>query len=110
MELFDRLDVGRLPICLACLSFVAIPLGDGDEREAKRWARRMTPDIWHEGLAGPALAAMHAAVAEGVEGAAAALADLEANGGRSKTARELVLYLAADADRRMKKALAAHLN
>ena len=29
------LDVGRLPICHACLSFVSLPLHDGDEREAK---------------------------------------------------------------------------
>jgi len=29
------LDVDRIPICRACLSFVSIPLGHGEEREAR---------------------------------------------------------------------------
>ena len=32
-----------------------MPLADGDEREALSWARTMTPDLWHEGLAEYAL-------------------------------------------------------
>ena len=44
------LDLDDTPICLACLSFVALPLGSGDEREARSWARRMSLDIWAEGL------------------------------------------------------------
>ena len=90
------LDLGHVGICHACLSFVAFPLDAGDERKARSWARRMTPDLWAEGLAGPALAAAERAARDGVEGAATALADLERNGGRSAVARAIVLRLAAD--------------
>lgn len=90
------LDLGHVGICHACLSFVAFPLDGGDVREARSWARRMTSDLWHEGLAEPALAAMRDAADAGIEGAAAALADLERNGGRSAVARAIVLRLAAD--------------
>lgn len=90
------LDVSRTPICYACLSFVSFPLDEGDEREARSWARRMTPFIWEEGLAEPALAAVRKARAAGVPRAAACLADLEERGGRSVVARAIVLRLAAD--------------
>ena len=50
-----ELDLDDTPICLACLSFVSLPLGSGDEREARSWTRRMTYDIWHEGLEQPAM-------------------------------------------------------
>jgi hypothetical protein len=40
------IDVRRANVCLACLSFVSWPVGEGDEREALSWARRMTPDPW----------------------------------------------------------------
>src|SRR5829696_2896895 len=94
------LDVGRLPICYACLSFVSFPLDRGDEREAISWARKMTPDIWHEGLGEPALEAVGRARDAGVMGAEAALADLDRAGGRSAVARAIVLRLAADLARR----------
>ncbi|HVM56729.1 MAG TPA: hypothetical protein VMT74_04630, partial [Gaiellaceae bacterium] len=76
--------------------FVSFPLGAGDEREARRQARTMTPNLWAEGLADPALAAVRAARAAGVAGAGEALADLERNGGRSAVARAIVLRLAAE--------------
>jgi hypothetical protein len=44
-----ELNVQDIPICLACLSFVALPIGSGDEREARSWARRMAADLWAEG-------------------------------------------------------------
>ncbi len=90
------LDVSRTGICYACLSLVSMPLDAGDEREAKSWARRMTPDIWEEGLAGHALAAVRRARDQGVPHAGHALADLEERGGRSVVARAIVLRLAAD--------------
>ena len=90
------LDLGHIGICHACLSFVSLPLAAGDEREARSWARRMTPDLWEEGLAGPALAAVRDAAAGGVAGAEAALADLEEKGGRSAVARAIVLRLATE--------------
>src|SRR5215218_6996765 len=90
------LDIHRIPVCYACLSFVSFPLDAGDERKAKSWARRMTADIWDEGLAEPALAAVRRARDEAVPDAAAALDDLERKGGRSGVARGIVLRLAAD--------------
>jgi hypothetical protein len=94
------LDVGRTGICYACLSFVSFPLDAGDEREARSWARRMTPFIWEEGLAEHALEAVRKARDDGVAGAEACLADLEARGGRSVVARAIVLRLAADLTQR----------
>jgi hypothetical protein len=89
-------DVGAVPICYACLSFVSFPLDLGDEREAVLWARRMTPDLWHEGLAEYAFAALADARERGLRDAEAALAELEEKHGRSSVARALVLALAAD--------------
>ena len=100
MSLFDDLDVDRIGICQACLSFVSMPLGEGDMKAAKREARTMTPILWDEGLAEPTLAAARRAAANGVDGAQKALDDLECNGGRSSTARAIVLQLAAQQDRR----------
>ncbi len=90
------LDLARMTVCHACLSFVSMPLDAGDVEEARGWARRMTPFIWEEGLAEPALAAVRKAHAAGVPGADACLADLETRGGRSVVARAIVLRLAAD--------------
>jgi len=90
------LDVDGAGICHACLSFVAFPLDDGDEREASRAARRMTPVLWEEGLAETALAAVRAARAAGVPDADEALRELEWKGGDSALARAIVLRLAAD--------------
>ena len=62
-ELAARLDlnVHDIPICLACLSFVALPIGQGDERGARSWARRMAPDLWAEGLEQPVRLALRRA-------------------------------------------------
>jgi hypothetical protein len=72
------LDVERLPICQACLCLV----------RNRHDAISMTPHIWEEGLRDPALEAVRRS------GDVAALADLEAKGGRSRTARLIVLELA----------------
>jgi hypothetical protein len=88
--------VNAIGICHACLSFVSFPLDDGDKREAKRQARTMTPILWEEGLAEPALAAVRKAQRDGVPNAADAIDELERNGGRSAVARAIVLRLAAD--------------
>jgi hypothetical protein len=95
-----ELDVGAARICYACLSFVSIPLAEGDAREALGWARRMTPDLWHEGLAEYALATVRTARDAGIRDAPAALVDLELNGQDSAIARALVTALAADLTRR----------
>jgi hypothetical protein len=89
------LDVDRIGICQACLSFVSMSLGD--PKETRRWLFEMTPWIWDEGLREPALEAVR------TSGDAAALADLEAKGGRSKTARAIVLELARQQDERARR-------
>jgi hypothetical protein len=94
------LDLSRTQVCYACLSFVSSPLEKGDLRAARGWARRMTPSIWEEGLAEPALAAVRKARDAGLRGAGDALAELERTGGRSAVARAIVLRLAADLTRR----------
>jgi len=90
------LDLDDTPICLACLSFVALPLGSGDEREARSWARRMSFDIWAEGLEQPALLALRRARDEGISDAEAGLADVGERGGRSLMAQGIVWHLAGD--------------
>jgi hypothetical protein len=99
-ELAARLDlnVHDTPICLACLSFVAVPIGSGDEAEAARSARRMAPDLWAEGLEQPVRLALRRARDAGVPDADAAILDVEARGPRSATVRAIVLRLGRDLD------------
>jgi hypothetical protein len=97
-----EIDVDDVAICHACLSFVSIPLGRGDERGAARAAVRITPDLWEEGLALPARLAVERAQADGIPGADAGLADLAARQGRSVMARAIVRRLAADLSARAK--------
>lgn len=96
------LDVDRLPICPACLSFVSMSLED--PKEARHWCFQMTPAIWDEGLREPALEAVRRS------GDAAALADLESKGGRSKTARAIVMELARQQDEHVRRRWAAMQN
>ena len=102
------LDLERTPVCLACLSFVSGSLRDGDEREARSWARRMTPFIWEEGLAEPALRAVRKARLAGVGAAGECLADLEERGGRSVVARAIVLRLGAELAERERLVFGLH--
>lgn len=98
------LDVG---VCHACLSFVSLALAGGDPRDVARETRRMTPYLWDEGLAEPALAAVRRACELGMAGAETALADLEDRGGRSSVARAIVRRLAEDLHRRASTELRA---
>lgn len=96
------LDVDRIGICQACLSFVSMSLDD--PKEARHWAFEMTPFLWDEGLREPALEAVR------MLGDHEALADLEANGGRSRTARAIVMHLARQQDERARRAWRAMQN
>lgn len=89
------LDLDRIPICAACLSFVSMSLDD--PREARHWCVEMTPFLWEEGLREPALEAVRRS------GDEQALADLEARGGRSRTARAIVMELARQQDEQAKR-------
>lgn len=87
-------------ICHACLCFVSFAIDRGDEREVQRQVRKMTPDLWHDGLDTQAFAAVRTACAAGVPDADQALADLEARGGRGVVARAIVRRLAGELARR----------
>jgi hypothetical protein len=91
------LDAG---ICLACLSFVSSALDGGDPGEIARQIRRMTPALWEDGLAEPALAAVRRACELGVRDAEDALADLELRRGGSSVAHAIVRRLAEELCRR----------
>jgi hypothetical protein len=89
-----QIELSLAGVCLACLSFVAFPLDDGDEREVARQLRVMTPDLWADGLDFQAFAAVRGACGRGVRDGPAALAELESLGPRSVIAREIVRRLA----------------
>jgi hypothetical protein len=96
-----RLDLDlNAGICHACLSLVSFALDGGDAAEIARQVRRITPDLWEEGLAELALGSVRRACERGVLDAHAALDDLERNAGRSHTARAIVRRLAETLSRR----------
>jgi hypothetical protein len=90
--LAERLEIPLDGICLACLSFVSSAVRGGDERDVSTWVRRMTPDLWHDGLDEIAFRHVGSAAADDAE-AAEALADLERDGARSGVARAIVLEM-----------------
>lgn len=85
-----ELDFLSAGICLACLTFVAFPLDLGDEREARREARRIAPDLWAEGLELAVLQALERAKADGVAGAAEAIDDVQRQAWRSPVVQAIV--------------------
>jgi hypothetical protein len=91
-ELELDLNVG---VCHACLSFVSFALDD-TPAACNGKVRQMTPVLWDEGLAEPALAAVRSACERGVPYADLALADLELRGGSSGVARAIVRRLARE--------------
>ena len=99
------LDVFELGICHACLSFVAFPLDDGDEREVARAVREFAPILWEEGLALPLQDALERARRRGVPGAEAAIADVWRCGPRAPIVADVIRGLAADLTRRTRQAL-----
>ncbi len=90
------LDLDDCEVCLACLSFVSLPLGAGDERGARSGARQMSHHIWAEGLEQPALLALRRACDEGILDADDGVADANENGGRSLMAQAIVWHLGGD--------------
>jgi hypothetical protein len=89
-----RLEIPFDGICLACLSFVTSAIHGGDPRDVSLWVRRMTPDLWHDGLDEIALEHVVRLCDREDEDALEAHADLERDGPRSVVARAIVLELA----------------
>jgi hypothetical protein len=90
------LDVDDLAICHACLSFVSFAVDSGDAREVTAWTRRMAPDLWAEGLAGPVRMALRRAQERGVANADEAIRLVDEKGERSAVVHAIVRKLAAD--------------
>ena len=89
-----ELDVMTAGICLPCLTFVAFPLDSGDERQARREARKLTPILWQEGLELTVLVALETAKRDGVSGASEAMEDVRLQGSRSPVVGAIVWRLA----------------
>ena len=89
------LDVGLDGgVCLACLSIVAWTIRAGTPAQVRGALCSITPDLWYDGLAEIALAAVREAARRGVPDAAAALGELEVRGARRGVARAIVRRLA----------------
>ena len=83
-----RLDVGLdSGVCLACVGIVCMAMDGGDPAEIRRELRAMSPDIWMDGLAEPALAAVRAAHGRGDPDAQAALEELNAEAAAARLRR-----------------------
>lgn len=95
-ELADRLelDLYAAGVCLPCLTFAAFPLDSGDERTARREARKLAPDLWAEGLELTTLVALETARRDGVEGAVEAIEDVARDGWRAPVVHAIVWRLA----------------
>ena len=103
-----ELDLRR--VCPLCLSFVVDPLEHGDADGAARALRRMTPEIWDDGLLAQALFAMRRLADGGIPHAREALAELERRGGRSHVARAIVRRLAVELAQAIRRQSQAALN
>jgi hypothetical protein len=89
-----ELDVMTAGVCLPCLTFVAFPLDSGDERWARREARKLAPVLWQEGLELALLLALESAKRDGIAGAGAAIDDVRAHGPKSPVVEAAVWRLA----------------
>jgi hypothetical protein len=81
-------------VCLACLTFVAFPLDSGDERTARREARKLAPNLWAEGLELTTMLALETARRDGVAGAAEAVEEVRQARWRSPVVHAIVWRLA----------------
>lgn len=81
-------------VCLACLTFVAFPLDSGDERTARREARKLAPDLWAEGLELTVMLALENARRDGVPGAREAIETVRCHGPRSLVVQDVIWRLA----------------
>jgi hypothetical protein len=104
------LDLGRIPICYPCLSFVSMAIDNGDEPKIRGATVEFAPILWDEGLAAPARAAVERAARRGVKNADRALADIDRAGARTPIARAIVRVLAVQLSTRVRASIAAPWN
>ena len=88
------IDVMTAGVCLPCLTFVAFPLDCGDERRARREARKLAPVLWAEGLELAVILALENAKRDEVAGARAAIQDVRVHGSQSRVVEAVVWRLA----------------
>jgi hypothetical protein len=105
-----RLELDLNQVCHACLCFVSFALDEGEPREIARQLRRMTPDLWDDGLDAQALVATRQACELGFPDAPEALADLEQHGGKGIVARAIVRRLAEELSARARRHWEATMN
>jgi hypothetical protein len=102
----SRLDIGLdCGACLACLGVVCMEMDHGSPAKIRGALRAMSPELWADGLAEPALAAVRAAQDRGDPDAQAALEELEQRGGRSTVAQGIVRHLAEKLRRQVRTEL-----
>ena len=88
------LEMWTCGICLPCLTFVAFPLDKGDERQARREARKIAGTVWSEGwFEASVLEALAEASARGDEEARIALEDVRQRGFRSDAVEAMIFHL-----------------
>ena len=102
-ELVAQLELDLDRVCHACLCEVSFALEDGEPRKVAGALRRMTPDLWEDGLDAQAVAAVERACALELPHAREALADLEQQGGRGIVARAIVRRLAEELTARTRR-------
>ncbi|MGH3076319.1 MAG: hypothetical protein ACRDQC_15380 [Gaiellales bacterium] len=101
-----RLDLGLdTGVCLACLGIVCMAMDGGEPAKIRGALRAMSPELWMDALAEPALAAVRAAHGRGDPDAQAALEELERRGGRSTVAQAIVRHLAEKLRRQVRAEL-----
>jgi hypothetical protein len=89
-----RLEIPFDGICLACLSFVSSAVRSGDARDVHTWVRRMTPELWSDGLDEIVTEALVRHSDREDADAVEAHADVVRDGSRTTIARAVVLDLA----------------
>jgi len=105
VEFVRQLDLDLDLVCPACLCVVSFALEGGEPRKIADALRRMTPDLWADGLEDHALAAAARACELDVPGAFEALVDLERRGAKSIVARAIVRRLAEQLSDRTRTSL-----
>jgi hypothetical protein len=90
------LDLKSAGICLACLSFVSMPLGAGNGQEARRELVRIAPDLWAEGLQRTLRDALEQARLNGDPDAEEGLREIELNGAHARVVHAVIERLALE--------------